>query len=152
MSTEEPRNFALAFFSALRALHHLYFKLRHSEVDLHSHCAECDEIRRFLSVPRYRGSEVQVDDWQSAFSSALNGLKHLYFRLEEARLDLHSACDGCYEIRNFLNTPNYLGNRHDPVGVEYFRPLTEYDNDYGKALAAEKDLIPKAAAELFRNG
>lgn len=74
------------------------------------------------------------------------GLKHLYFRLEEAKLDLHSACDGCYEIRNFLNTPNYRGNRNDPVGVEYHRPLTEYDNDYAKAVTAEAHVIEKATA------
>jgi hypothetical protein len=143
---EEPQHVELAFFSALRGLRHLYFKLEQFGVDLHTPCDACDEIKKFLNVPRYRGNEVPVDDWQSAFSSALSGLKHLYFRLEEAQLDLHSACDGCYEIRNFLNTPNYLGNRHDPVGVEYYRPLTEYDNDYSKAVAAEKDRLPQAPA------
>ncbi len=140
---EEPHNFELAFFSALRGLHHLYFKLQQSGVDLHSSCGECDEVRKFMNVPRYRGIEVQVNDWQRAFPSALSGLKHLYLRLEEARLDLHSACDGCYEIRNLLNTPNYFGNRHDPVGVECYRPLTEYGNDYRKAVAAEAEVIER---------
>jgi hypothetical protein len=140
---DDPENFQLAFFSALRGLRHLYFKLEKSEVNLHSQCSECVEIKNFMNVPRYRGRGVQPEDWQGAFSRALAGLKHLYFRLEEAKLDLHSACDGCYEIRNFMNTPNYLGNREDLVGVEYYRPLTEYDNDYATAVAADKDLMHK---------
>ena len=141
----EEQDFELAFFSALRGLTHLHVILEKSGAGLHSGCAECDEIRKFRNESRYRGAGVKTDDWRSAFSAALSGLRHLYFRLEEARLDLHSmACDGCYEIRNFLNTPNYPGNRHDRVGVKFHRPLTEYDNDYGKAVAAEKDMIAKA--------
>lgn len=133
---EEPQDFELAFFSALRGLRHLYFKLKQSGVELHLGCGECDEISKFMNVPRYRGAGVQLDDWRGAFPRALAGLKHLNLRLEEARLDLHSECDGCYEIRNFLNSPNYLGNRDDPVGVKYHRPLSEYDNDYRKAVGS----------------
>jgi len=37
--------------------------------------------------------------------------EHLYFRLEESQLDLHSARDGCFEIRNFMNDPGSRNNK-----------------------------------------
>jgi hypothetical protein len=61
-------------------------------------------------------------NWQ-AFSIALRTLQYSYFRLEEARAELHPiSCWGCSEIRNFLSTPDYRGDREDPIGVEYQRP------------------------------
>src|SRR5689334_5098705 len=45
--------------------------------------------------------------WERSFFAALRALRHLYFQLEHARLELHSDCELCDEIRNFLALPNY---------------------------------------------
>ena len=45
--------------------------------------------------------------WERSFFAALRALRHLYFQLEQARLDLHSNCAVCDEIRNFLSAPDY---------------------------------------------
>ena len=48
--------------------------------------------------------------WERSFFAALRALRHLYFQLEHAGLELHSNCELCDEIRNFLAVPNYRGN------------------------------------------
>ena len=48
--------------------------------------------------------------WERSFFAALRALRHLYFQLEHARLELHSNCELCNEIRNFLALPNYRAN------------------------------------------
>lgn len=48
--------------------------------------------------------------WERSFFAALRALRHLYFQLEHARLELHSNCGLCDEIRNFLAVPNYRGD------------------------------------------
>ena len=44
---------------------------------------------------------------ERSFFAALRALRHLYFQLEHAGLELHSNCELCDEIRNFLALPNY---------------------------------------------
>lgn len=48
--------------------------------------------------------------WERSFFAALRVLRHLYFQLEHTGLELHSNCEVCDEIRNFLRLPNYRGD------------------------------------------
>lgn len=59
--------------------------------------------------------------WERSFFAALRALRHLYFQLENAGLELHSQCEVCDEIRNFLATPNYRADniKHD----NHWQPL-----------------------------
>ena len=45
--------------------------------------------------------------WERSFFAMLRALRHLYFQLENTGLELHSNCEVCDEIRNFLAVPNY---------------------------------------------
>ena len=46
--------------------------------------------------------------WERSFFAALRALRHLYFQLENAGLELHSECEVCDEIRNFLAVPSVV--------------------------------------------
>jgi len=48
---------------------------------------------------------------ERSFFAALRALRHLYFQLEQAGLELHSNCELCDETRNFLAMPNYRGDK-----------------------------------------
>jgi len=48
--------------------------------------------------------------WERSFFAALRALRHLYFQLENTGLELHSNCEVCDEIKNFLIVPNYRGD------------------------------------------
>lgn len=67
--------------------------------------------------------------WERSFFAALRALRHLYFQLENAGLELHSQCEVCDEIRNFLAMPNY---RADKV---------ESDNDWQPLFVAARDAL-----------
>ena len=56
-----------------------------------------------------QAKQMQVT-WERSFFAALRALRHLYFQLEQAGLELHSNCELCDEIRNFLAVPNYRGD------------------------------------------
>jgi hypothetical protein len=114
-----------SFFSALRALRHLYFQLEHAGLELHSSCELCDEIRNFLGVPNYRADNIQHDeDWKPSFIIARDALKHLQTKLEPDGMTLHSpSCLGCFEIRAFLSDHEYRGNLDEPLHVDMYRPL-----------------------------
>jgi hypothetical protein len=60
--------------------------------------------------------------WERSFFAALRAMRHLYFKLEKAGLELDSGCHGCHEIRNFLNMPGYRGDLDNPLGVDMHRP------------------------------
>ena len=44
---------------------------------------------------------------ERSFFATLRALRHLYFQLENDGLELHSQCEVCDEIRNFLAVSNY---------------------------------------------
>lgn len=67
--------------------------------------------------------------WERSLFAALRALRHLYFQLEQARLELHSNCELCGEIRNFLAFPNY---RADNI---------QSDNDWKPALVIAGDAL-----------
>lgn len=67
--------------------------------------------------------------WQRSFFAALRALRHLYFQLEQARLELHSNCEVCDEIRNFLAVPNYRGDN------------IENDNDWQPVFLIARDAL-----------
>jgi hypothetical protein len=124
-----------SFFAALRALRHLYFKLETDNLELHSACEVCDEIRNFLSVPHYR-----ADDFDAAYLTARTALKHLYSKVSGEGMKLHSEnCGGCNEVKAFVADHDYRGNFDDPLGTEMHRPLNYaplgwVDERFAKAL------------------
>ena len=135
-----------SFFAALRAVRHLYFKLEHAGLELHSKCELCDEIRNFLALPNYRADNIQNDnDWQPLFIVARDVLTHLYTKLEADTMTLHSpTCHGCIEIREFLSNPAYRGKLDDPLQVDMHRPLNYapldwIDRDYGNSLTTSTE-------------
>lgn len=67
--------------------------------------------------------------WQRSFFAALRALRHLYIQLEQARLELHSNCEVCDEIRNFLAVPNYRGDN------------IENDNDWQPVFLIARDAL-----------
>src|SRR5215470_14514417 len=74
--------------------------------------------------------------WERSFFAALRALRHLYFQLENAGFELHSQCEVCDEIRNFLEVPNY---RADKV---------ETDNDWQPLFFAARDALTHLYAKL----
>ena len=70
---------------------------------------------------------------ERSFFAALRALSHLYFKLEKDRLELHSACETCDEIRNFLRVRNYRAD--------------DFDAAFLTARAALKHLYSKLTAE-----
>ncbi len=65
-----------------------------------------DKALRSDDVTPAQSMPMQVT-WERSFFAALRALRHLYFQLEHAKLELHSSCQLCDEIRNFLALPNY---------------------------------------------
>lgn len=72
---------------------------------------ETDEVE-FEDAPPVRNISMPVTAERSFFA-ALRALKHLYFKLEKDRLELHSTCEVCDEIRNFLNVRDYRADDFD---------------------------------------
>ena len=74
--------------------------------------------------------------WERSFFAALRALRHLYFQLEHARLELHSNCEHCNEIRNFLALPNY---RADNI---------QNDNDWQPLFIVARDVLTHLHTKL----
>ena len=68
-----------------------------------------NETLQFDNLEPVQRKPMQVT-WERSFFAALRALSHLYFQLEQAGLELHSNCELCDEIRNFLAVPNYRGD------------------------------------------
>jgi len=76
----------------------------------------------------------------SAWSFVCRCANTLYFQLEDHRLELHTNCELCDEIRNFLNLPNY---RADNI---------QNDNDWQPVfIVARKCLKARKAAKNERS-
>jgi hypothetical protein len=78
--------------------------------------------------------------WQRSFFAALRALRHLYFQLEQAGLELHSNCELCDEIRNFLASPNY---RADHI---------QNDNDWQPLFIVARDALTHLYTKLDADG
>lgn len=78
--------------------------------------------------------------WERSFFAALRALRHLYFQLEDARLELHSNCQVCNEIRNFLAVPNY---RAENIKV---------DNDWQPLFLIARDALTHLYTKLDADG
>ena len=78
--------------------------------------------------------------WERSFFAALRALTHLYFQLEHARLELHSNCQPCDEIRNFLAIPDYRGDN------------IETDNDWKPAFFIARDTLTHLYSKLDADG
>jgi hypothetical protein len=96
-----------------------------------SNKTEFDEIE-FEDAPPVPKVSMPVTAERSFFA-ALRALRHLYFKLETDRLELHSACEVCDEIRNFLDVPNYRAD--------------DFDAAFSTARSALKHLSSKLSGE-----
>jgi hypothetical protein len=81
-----------------------------------------------------QAKQMQVT-WERSFFAALRALRHLYFQLEHAGLELHSNCELCDEIRNFLALPNYRGD--NVQSDEQWKPVFLIARDALKHLYAK---------------
>lgn len=81
-----------------------------------------DETLQFDDMPPAPSQRPPMQvTWERSFFAALRATSHLYFQLEHTRLELHSDCELCDEIRNFLAVPNY---RADNIQTdEDWKPL-----------------------------
>ena len=86
-----------------------------------------------------RAKHMQVT-WERSFFAALRALRHLYFQLEHAGLELHSNCELCDEIRNFLELPNY---RADNI---------QKDNDWQPLFVIARDALTHLCTKLEKDG
>ena len=78
--------------------------------------------------------------WERSFFAALRALRHLYFQLEQPSLELHSNCEVCNEIRNFLAVPNYRGDN------------MRNDNDWQPIFVVARDALIHLYAKLEPDG
>ena len=78
--------------------------------------------------------------WERSFFAALRALTHLYFQLEHAGLELHSNCELCDEIRNFLALPNY---RADNIRT---------DDDWKPLFGTSRDTLKHLHTKLAADG
>ena len=78
--------------------------------------------------------------WERSFFAALRALRHLYFQLENAGLELHSQCEVCDEIRNFLAMPNY---RADNI---------QNDNDWQPLFLLARDALTHLYTKVDADG
>lgn len=78
--------------------------------------------------------------WERSFFAALRALRHLYFQLENAGLELHSQCEVCDEIRNFLAVPNYLADN------------IENDKDWQPLFLGARDALTHVYTKLNADG
>jgi hypothetical protein len=74
--------------------------------------------------------------WERSFFAALRALRHLYFQLEYAKLELHSNCELCDEIRNSLALPNYRANK------------IQSDNDWQPLFILARDVLTHLYTKL----
>jgi hypothetical protein len=77
---------------------------------------------------------------ERSFFAALRALRHLYFQLEYAKLELHSNCEVCNEIRNFLAVSNYRGEN------------VENDNDWQPSFIIARDALTHLYTKLDADG
>ena len=75
--------------------------------------------------------------WERSFFAALRALRHLYFQLETTGLELHSNCEVCDEIRNFLAIPNYRADNIE--SDEQWKPVFVIVRDALKHLHTKLD-------------
>jgi hypothetical protein len=68
-----------------------------------------DKTLKSEDITPVHKQQMQVT-WERSFFAALRALRHSYFQLEQAGLELHSNCALCDEVRNFLAVPNYRGD------------------------------------------
>ena len=78
--------------------------------------------------------------WERSFFAALRALRHLYFQLENERLELHSNCQVCNEIRDFLAVPNYRAEN------------IENDNDWQPLFVIARDALTHLYTKLDADG
>lgn len=78
--------------------------------------------------------------WERSFFAALRALRHLYFQLEHAGLELHSNCELCDEIRNFLALPNYRGDN------------IQNDNDWQPSFVVVRNALTHLYTKLDADG
>ena len=78
--------------------------------------------------------------WERSFFATLRALTHLYFQLEHARFELHSTCELCDEVRNFLAVPNY---RADNI---------QNDNDWQPLFIVARDVLTHLYTTLDADG
>jgi len=78
--------------------------------------------------------------WERSFFAALRALRHLDFQLEQAGLELHSSCELCDEIRDFLVVPNYRGDN------------IQNDNDWKPAFVIARDALTHLYSKLDGDG
>ena len=86
-------------------------------------------------TPPIQAKQLQVT-WERSFFAALRALRHLYFQLEHARLELHSNCELCEEIRNFLALPNYRADN------------TQNDNGWQPSFVVARDGLTHLSTKL----
>lgn len=90
------------------------------------------------------GTPVQLNHmqvtWERSFFAALRALRHLYFQLEHARLELRSNCERCDEIRNFLELPNYRADN------------LQNDNNWQPVFIVARDLLTHLHTTLDADG
>ena len=78
--------------------------------------------------------------WERSFFSTLRALTHLYFQLENTGLELHSHCEVCDEIRNFLAAPNYRAGN------------IENDKDWQPSFLLARDALTHLYTKLVEDG
>jgi hypothetical protein len=62
----------------------------------------------------------QKEDFEKPYLRARRTLKHLW-SIKRGIQDFNPhGCDGCKEIHHFLTDPDYRGDEHYPVGVDYY--------------------------------
>ena len=57
-------------------------------------------------------------DFRKPFLRARRTIRHLWHVTRGDKAFNPNGCDQCKEIHNFLTNPSYLGDEHDPIGVE----------------------------------
>lgn len=90
-------------------------------------------------VTRVQPMSMQVT-WERSFFAALRALRHLYFQLEHARLELHSDCELCDEVRSFLALPNY---RADNI---------QKDDDWQPSFIGAREALTHLYTKLHADG
>ncbi len=98
-----------------------------------------DKTPQSDDVTPVQAKQMQVT-WERSFFAALRALRHLYVQLEHARLELHSNCELCDEIRNFLALPNYWADN------------ILNDNDWQPLFIVARDLLTHLYTKLDADG
>jgi hypothetical protein len=98
-----------------------------------------DKTLQSDDIPPLQAKQMQVT-WERSFFAALRALTHVYFQLEQAGLELHSNCELCNEIRNFLAQPNY---RADNI---------QSDTDWKQSFIIARDALKHLHTKLNGDG